>query len=180
MSTIIYDLIALLVDPLTEGYYTSFEVVTFALMFVIAGVVGIFVVTYILDKKKKFLFVQRVWSWTSVGIMVCCAFALKTGIYPLFLTLIAFAGFFIIPTTTAAIAFTGEVSYPVESSMSNGFISLAGHTAAGVVGVFASWLVSKSQEATVWFFVLCTVIGGIMTIFMTEDLRRTEAEKIET
>lgn len=179
MSTIIYDLIAILVDPLTEGYYDSIEVVSFALMFVFAGVFGLILVTIIIDRKKKHLLIQRVWSWSSVVIMTLCALTLKTSNFPLFLTCIGLAGFFIIPTTTAAIAFTGEVTYPVESSMSNGFISLAGHTSAAVVGIFATWLLGKSQEATLWFFVLLTVIGGTLTLFMTEDLRRSKQEKIE-
>ena len=110
--------------------------------------------------------------------MVLAALTLKTGIYPLFASILALAGFFIIPTTAAAIAFSGEVSYPVESSMSNGFVSLAGHTTAAIVGIFCSWLVGKSQTATLWFFVLVTLIGGILTLFMTEDLRRTKAEKL--
>eukprot|EP00352_Strombidinopsis_acuminata_P006452 CAMPEP_0176368186 /NCGR_PEP_ID=MMETSP0126-20121128/22421_1 /TAXON_ID=141414 ORGANISM="Strombidinopsis acuminatum, Strain SPMC142" /NCGR_SAMPLE_ID=MMETSP0126 /ASSEMBLY_ACC=CAM_ASM_000229 /LENGTH=127 /DNA_ID=CAMNT_0017726341 /DNA_START=688 /DNA_END=1067 /DNA_ORIENTATION=- len=127
MSTIIYDLIAILVDPLTQDYYPeSYQVVSFALIFVVMGVAGLVVVTAILDRKKKFLLVQRVWSWSSVIIMTLCTLTLKTGIFPLFLVLIGFAGFFIIPTTAAAIAFSGEATYPVESSMVNGLVSLAG------------------------------------------------------
>lgn len=173
MSTVIYDLIAILVDPLTEGYYEGFEIVAFALMFVVGGVVGLIVVTSILDRKKKYLLVQRVWSWSSVIIMILATLTLKTGIFPLFLSLIGFAGFFIIPTTASALAFAGETTYPVESSMVNGLISLAGHTAAAVFGLFASWLVDESQEATLWFFVLLTFIGGILSLFMTEDLKRS-------
>lgn len=73
--------------------------------------------------------------------MILCTLTLKTGIFAVFCPLIGFGGFFIIPTTAAALAFAGEATYPVESSMVNGLISLAGHTAAAVIGIFASWLV---------------------------------------
>jgi len=115
MSTVIYDLIALLVDPLCFGYFTeAWQVASFAVAFVLCGVVGLVIVTVILDKKKKYLLVQRVFSWCSLIVMILCTLTLKTGNYPLFLTLIGLGGFFIIPTTASAIAFAGEVSYPVE------------------------------------------------------------------
>lgn len=109
--------------------------------------------------------------------MTLCTLTLKTGIFPLFLILIGFGGFFIIPTTAGAIAFAGEATYPVESSMVNGLISLAGHTAAALFGLFAVWLVDESQEATLWFFVLLTLIGAVLSVFMTNDLRRSKAEQ---
>lgn len=58
MSTVIYDLIALLVDPLTSDYFPKgWQIGSFALIFVFLGVFGLFVVTAILDRKRKFLLI---------------------------------------------------------------------------------------------------------------------------
>lgn len=126
--------------------------------------------------------------------MVLCTLTLKTCNYPLFLILIALAGFFIIPTTAAAIAFAGETTYPVEQTMVNGLISLAGHTVAGLVGMFTVKFIGEvpdhtdgepydhsqlHQQGTLWIFVGLTLIGAILTLFMDEDLRRSKAEKLE-
>mmetsp|Transcript_39360 Transcript_39360/g.28475 ORF Transcript_39360/g.28475 Transcript_39360/m.28475 type:complete len:164 (-) Transcript_39360:541-1032(-) len=48
-SIIIYDLIALLVDPLTEGYFEGFQISAFAITFVIFGVFGLVAVTKVID-----------------------------------------------------------------------------------------------------------------------------------
>lgn len=140
-SIIIYDLIALLVDPLTEGYFEGFQISAFAITFVMFGVFGLVIVTRIIDQHKKFLLIQRFWSWSAVLVMLSSVFILTTGNFLAFLTVMALAGFFVIPTTASGMAFAAEVTFPVESSLVNGTISMVAHGLAGIVGILMESLV---------------------------------------
>lgn len=176
-SIVIYDLIALLVDPLTHGYYEGFQISAFAISFVLMGVVGLVAVTMIIDRRKKFLWVQRFWSWSAVLVMFISVFTMTTGNFPLFLAVIGSAGFFVIPTTASGMAFAAEVTFPVETSLVNGLISMIAHGIAAIVGIIMTEYVQGHQVGTLWFFVMFATCGGLTTVFMTEDLRRQAYEQ---
>uniref|UniRef100_A0A7S3WGU6 Major facilitator superfamily (MFS) profile domain-containing protein n=1 Tax=Strombidinopsis acuminata TaxID=141414 RepID=A0A7S3WGU6_9SPIT len=113
--------------------------------------------------------------------MLISVFTMTTGNFPLFVTVIGAAGFFVIPTTASGMAFAAEVTFPVETSLVNGTISMVAHGLAAIVGMIMTEYVQKSQVGTLWIFVMFATCGGLTTVFMTEDLRRQayEAKKKE-
>jgi len=109
--------------------------------------------------------------------MLLSVFTMTSGNFPVFLCVIGLAGFFVIPTTASGMAFAAEATFPIETSLVNGTISMVAHGVAAIVGTIMTEYVQKSQIGTLWIFVMFATLGGITTLFMTEDLRRQAYEK---
>lgn len=131
--TCIYDLIALLIDPLTANVdYTGPEKSLLAVIFCVFGSIGLVIIKFMLDQYKLYNFSLRLFSFGSVGVLVVALLTLRPLYWPFCIT-ICFAGFFIIPDTAVCLAFAGEATYPSDQTMVNGIISLCGHGLAGVI-----------------------------------------------
>lgn len=175
--TTVYDLIALLIDPLTTGVgYTGIEKSILAVIFCVFGMFGLIVIKVMLDKYNAYLAALRFFAWGGFAIITVAFFTLTEVFWPFCVT-ICFAGFFVIPDTAVCLAFAGDATYPAEQTMVNGIISLLGHGMAGILAVPASAIALKSPKWAVVFLAGLTLLGALPTLFTTEDLRRTKFEK---
>ena len=112
--TTIYDLIALLIDPLTADVgYTGAEKGILAVIFCFFGSIGLVIIKVMLDSHKLYLFSLRLFAFGSVVVLLLAVFTL-TPTFWLFCCTISLAGFFVIPDTAVCLAFAGEVTYPAE------------------------------------------------------------------
>jgi len=175
--TTIYDLIALLIDPLTRDVgYSGAEKGILAVIFCLCGMAGLVVIKVMLDQYRAYLKALRLFSWGGFLILVIAYFALTPVFWP-FCIVICFAGFFVIPDTAVCLAFAGDATYPAEQTMVNGIISLMGHGMAGILAFPASAITLASPKWGVVFLVCLTFCGAVPTIWVTEDLRRTKFEE---
>jgi len=175
--TTIYDLIALLIDPLTRDVgYSGAEKGILAVIFCVCGMGGLVVIKVMLDQYRAYLKALRIFSWGGVIVLTIGYFALTPVFWP-FCIVICFAGFFVIPDTAVCLSFAGDATYPAEQTMVNGIISLMGHGMAGILAFPASAITLASPKWGVIFLVGLTFCGALPTFWITEDLRRTRFEE---
>lgn len=75
--TTVYDLIALLIDPLTDGVdYSGAEKGILAVVFCVFGMMGLIVIKIMLDKYRAYLAALRMFSWGGTAILCISYFAL--------------------------------------------------------------------------------------------------------
>lgn len=127
---------------------------------------------FILDRYRKFLLSLRI---IAFGGAIMCGLAIV--VFPLGLvvptvTLCGLAGFLVLPIIPICIAFSGEVTFPLDAAMTNGLLQLSGHSIGLLLQLLAAWLVTFGPIACLVCFAGFGAIGALLTCFATEDLRR--------
>jgi hypothetical protein len=84
---------------------------------------------------------------------------------------------FLVPTIPIGIAFANEVSYPMEETVSQSFVMMASQ----LVGFTLSYICLFMSEAApiygLLLLAICGVLAAILTIFIKQDLRRSNRRK---
>jgi len=81
-------------------------------------------------------------------------------------------GFFSIPMTPIAFAYSVELTYPVPEAMSNGMMIFPSKIYGAVLGLIAGILASYSPLYSVGLFIANCLICLVCSFFIDEDLRR--------
>jgi small-conductance mechanosensitive channel len=130
------------------------------------------VIGVLLDRYSKFLLTLRVVCFgTTVVAMIC------TGVFPLNKVkitsgLMVLAGLILLPIIPVCISFASEVTFPMQAAMINGGVQLAGHLIGFLMELISVAILKKSTFALMCFFCVIAIFGAILSIFVTEDLRR--------
>jgi len=88
-------------------------------------------------------------------------------------------GSFLVPIIPTSMGMGAELTFPMHPTMTNGILMMTGQLCGGVFGLLSEYLASFYSDLAVGLFVLMSLIASISTIFIVEDLRRTNFSKMQ-
>ena len=141
------------------------------------GLVGAFFFSWVLDKKRKYLFSLRVVCFGCV-----CAWSSGYKVLPaenILLSAICFGicGFFTLPILPIGYSLGVEISHPVAQPMANGIMTLFMQTTSLIVSITGGYLLDNFDAInTLTFFICLFSAAALLSLFVKEDLRRINAE----
>ena len=171
----IYIAFGALLDPILEPYgYNSNTIALVGIIFILAGVVGIFVFGFIMDKYKKFLLLFRV---VGFGTTICAGaaiYVIPAGSPWPTLILVLVAGVCVLPVIPVCISFSAEVTFPLDAGMTNGLLQLSGHLIGLIIQVICAAVLAVEPVYALISFTAFAFTGAIGSLFVKENLKRTK------
>jgi hypothetical protein len=73
-----------------------------------------------------------------------------------------------------------ELTFPMAPALTNGILLMTGQLGGAVFGIIAEFLCGKSPFYALGLFLAMVLLASICSIFVVEDLRRTNFAKIKS
>ena len=145
------------------------------------GVITAFIVGIILKKTKKNLLITRIFSCFAL-LTISFNLALMVFELPKYLYLVnsTLIGASLIPIVPVLINFAAEITFPQEPTVITGFMLMVGRIFGFLLSLVVTYVADKWD---IWaFFILWVnlLIAAILTIFLKEDLKRSNFSKSMT
>ena len=174
----IYNALGSIIAQVTKPYgFNSTDNSIFGVVFILFGVIGSFLMGYLLDKYQRFKLTVILCTSLSSLFIVASFFTLTSGNTPIFSVNLAFLGFTIIPVIPTSFAFSVELTYPVSESISNGMMILVSQIFGTILGLIAAELSTEEGSlGAVALMLAFSLTGTLSSLFVVEDLRRLKSE----
>lgn len=142
-------------NTLVEPYgYTPTDAMIVGVSFVFAGIVGIFVFSFLLDKYHCYLRLLNV-ATISTSVLICFGYySLPAGKIAVFAINMAALGFFTVPMVPVGLSFCSEITFPVSVSLAQGIFLLA----TQLYGTFLSYVSTHIIESGYPLIVITIVL----------------------
>ncbi len=179
----IYTSLGAVVASVTAPFgYTAIDNSIFGATFIFFGVVGSFFFGIMLDKTAKYKRILNIITFLACLFIALAFWTLQSRIVALFSINLAFIGFFVIPIIPCSYAFAVELTYPVPESMSNGMMIMVSQIYGTCLGALSSYISgingTQGPLIAVGVFLTSCVIGAVCSIFVKEELRRLNPQKL--
>ena len=144
-------------------------------VFILAGIVGSFVIGIILDKTQKYLLIYRILCASSLVFAVGFVWTLPSQKLYLLCINIFLLGLALLPIISVGFGFSVELAFPVSEALSNGWIVFWSQVVGFGFTYLATWLAEQEPRWCVLLFGIQMVIGVTVNFFLIEELRRLKS-----
>lgn len=171
--TAVGNVISVLLEPIGYG---PLAISVIGVLFILSGVASSMFVGNYLKKNHRYLLTIRVISFATTAFFLTGCWTVPHAPFWLLSVNVIFLGSSIIPVIPTGNAFSIELTYPLPAAVANGLMLMMAYLLAFLMSLAAANL---AQIAPVYCMILLTTVSllaGILTLFMEEDLRRIKAE----
>ena len=88
-----------------------------------------------------------------------------------------FLGMFMVPIIPVSMNFASEISFPLAPAMTNGWLLMIGYAMGAILAIVCTPLSQYSPRLVMLIYTLLGVVASICSIFLKEDLKKTEFAK---
>lgn len=146
----------------------------------IVGVISSLVVGGVLQKTQKYLITTRL-ICVMVTLMVAVAiFTVPSGNHVAVGVNLMFLGMFMVPIIPVSMNFASEITFPLAPAMTNGWLLMIGYAMGAVLAILCTPLSQYSPRLVMLIYVVLGVLASVCSIFLREDLKKTEFAKKNT
>lgn len=163
----------------TDYHYTETDTSMFGGVTVIFGVTSSMCVGIMLQKKSNYLVAIRC---VCVGTMCCfvlAAIILPLGNFWATLFTVGLLGACLVPVIPASMGLGAELTFPMAPALTNGILLMTGQLGGAVFGILSEFLCGIGPFYALGLFMSMVLLASILSIFVVEDLRRTNFAKIK-
>lgn len=143
-------------------------------MFIFAGLISASVAGWALDRYKKYVLFFRLTCWFTFIFAGFMLFTVKVS-FPVMLINIALVGAATVPIVPIGYALGVELTYPINPASANGFMISIGMVWAVILTLAGGPFAEYSPLGCMGILVFLAFVGGVISLFVKEDLRRTNA-----
>jgi predicted MFS family arabinose efflux permease len=143
----VYIAVGTIITYLLEPYeYDSSDAGIMLGAVVVFGVVGSFFFSILLDKTKKFVIIYRFMCLSILMLVLLLEFTIKKDNFVNLCIHLAFFGFFLIATLPVGFSFSVDLTYPVNETLSSGFLILFSTIIGTIYSYTATYILSVSRD----------------------------------
>jgi len=159
-----------LVEPF---HYTPSDATIIGVAFVVSGIIGSLIFSYILDLFQCYLFLIKVITIATTIIIGVAFYTLPAGNVIPFSINMGLYGFFTNPIVPISFSLSSEITYPISVTLAQGILLLICQIYGTGLSYFATYLIEQDYPLVVVGIVLVQfIISSILSFFLKEDLRR--------
>lgn len=175
----VYIAVGTIITYLLEPYgYDNSDVGIMLGAVVIFGVIGSFFFSILLDKTKKFIIIYRFMCVSILILVLMLEFTLKKDNFVILCIHLAFFGFFLIATLPVGFSFSVDLTYPVNETLSSGFLILFSTIFGTIYSYTASYILSVPRDRldedgpiaveNTLTIMICMLVGAVITSFFVK------------
>jgi len=170
-----------IISELFTAYnYDESDTSLFAGVTVICGVIASMSVGIMLQRTSKYLITIRVVCFCTFMCFILAAIILPLGHFLPTMFTCGLLGICLVPVIPCSMNFGQELTFPMAPALTNGILLMFGQLGGAVFGILGEVLCSKSPYYALAMFMTMVGSGCIASIFIVEDLRRTNFAKIKS
>ena len=164
----------------TDYHYSTGDTSMFGGVTVVFGVMASMCVGIMLQKTSRYLITIRCVCIGTISSFVLAAIVLPMGNFWGTCFTVALLGTCIVPVIPASMGLGAELTFPMAPALTNGILLMTGQLGGAVFGILAEFLCGKGPFYALGLFMSMVLVASIMSIFVVEDLRRTNFAKIKS
>jgi len=170
-----------IISELFTAYnYDESDTSLFAGITVIFGVMSSLSVGIMLQRTSKYLITIRIVCFLTLICFILSAVILPMGHFYPTCAICAVLGMCLLPVIPCSMNFGQELTFPMAPPVTNGILLMFGQLGGGIFGIIGEVLCNISPYYALALFVSMVACGCISSIFLVEDLRRTNFAKIKS
>ena len=164
---------AVLNTLVTPYGYTPAEATILGVAFVVSGIIGSVLFSYLLDLFNCYVLLLKVISISITLLVILVFYTLPSGNLLIFSLNLAILGFLIVPTTPISFSFASELTFPVSVTLTQGILLLVTQIYGTALSYLATYIIEAGYPLVVVGIILVQfLLSAVLSFFIKEDLRR--------
>lgn len=129
---------------------------------------------FLLKRYRKYLFQLRLFCFGTAILLTSVLFIATEDPKKIISLMMIVGAMFLVPTIPIGIAFANEVSYPMDETVSQGFVMMASQLFGFVLSYICLGFSIVDPVLGLMVLAVSGSVAAFITLFIKEDLRRSD------